>query len=177
MTNYETAHVFADEVRFAVDDSGVFAGYAAVWERPDSFGDVLRKGAFAKSLKKIQPAMLWQHDQRTPIGRWTSLAEDERGLRVEGKLVTGVVKGAEALELLKAKALNGMSIGFVTARAERGPNGGRIVTEVQLFEISLVTFPSADMARVDSVKSARPGDIAAFVQAARRAATVLRGTK
>ena len=176
MTNYETAHVFADEVRFATDDAGVFSGYAAVWEQPDSYGDVLRKGAFKNSLIRRWPAMLWAHDQRTPIGRWTSMREDERGLRVEGLLVTGVVKGAEALALLKAKALNGLSIGFVTVKSERGPNGGRVVTEVDLYEVSLVTMPAADKARVDSVKANRPGEIAAFVQAARRAAAVLKGS-
>lgn len=174
---YEQGHLSADEVRFTSEDSGVFSGYASVWDSADSYGDVIRKGAFAKTLKRMRPALLWQHDSHSPIGTWTKLAEDERGLRVEGKLVTSIAKGAEALALLKAGAINGLSIGFRTLRSERGPNGGRIITEIELPEISLVTMPAATKARVDSVKSVRPTDAAAFIEAARRAAAILKGTQ
>lgn len=173
---YETRMLTADEVRFAADETGVFSGYASVWDAADSFGDVIRKGAFAKTVKRMRPAMLWQHNSHAPIGKWTSVTEDARGLRVEGKLVLETRQGAEALALLRAEALNGLSIGFRTIRAERGPNGGRILTEIELPEISLVTMPAANRARVDSVRSARVGDIAAFVKAARRAAAILKGS-
>ncbi|MFT3724648.1 MAG: HK97 family phage prohead protease [Hyphomonadaceae bacterium] len=172
---YETRMIFADEVRFAADETGKFSGYASVWDSADSYGDVIRKGAFAKTIKRMRPALLWQHDPGQPIGKWTSVSEDERGLRVEGKLVLETRQGAEALALLRADALNGLSIGFRTLRSERGPNGGRIITEIELPEVSLVTMPAATKARVDSVKSALPADVAAFVEAARRAAAILKG--
>lgn len=173
---YETRMLAADEVRFAADETGVFSGYASVWDAADAYGDVIRKGAFAKTIKRMRPALLWQHDSHQPIGKWTSINEDERGLRVEGKLVLEVRQGAEALALLRAEAINGLSIGFRTLRSERGPNGGRVITEIELPEVSLVTMPAANKARVDSVKAAQPGDVAAFVQAARRAAAILKGS-
>lgn len=174
--NYETRILAAAEARFAADETGVFSGYASVWDSADSYGDVIRKGAFGKTIKRMRPALLWQHDPGQPIGKWTSVSEDERGLRVEGKLVLETRQGAEALALLRADALNGLSIGFRTLRSERGPNGGRIITEIELPEISLVTMPAATKARVDSVKSVRSTDAAAFVEAARRAAAILKGS-
>lgn len=174
--NYEARMLCADEVRFAADETGVFSGYASVWDSADSYGDVIRKGAFAKTIKRMAPAMLWQHDSHQPIGKWTSVTEDTRGLRVEGKLVLETRQGGEALALLRAGAINGLSIGFRTLRSERGPNGGRIITEIELPEVSLVTMPAATKARVDSVKSVRSTDAAAFVEAARRAAAILKGS-
>ena len=174
--NYETRMLMSEEVRFAADETGVFSGYASVWDSADSYGDVIRKGAFAKTVKRMRPALLWQHDSHQPIGKWTTVTEDARGLRVEGKLVLETRQGAEALALLRADAINGLSIGFRTVRSERGPNGGRIITEIELPEVSLVTMPAATKARVDSVKSASPAGLAAFTEAVRRAAVAIKGT-
>lgn len=120
----ETITLDAPEVRFATDDAGTFTGYASVFGEPDSYGDTVKRGAFRKTLRERKatggPAMFWNHDSNQPIGVWTELVEDERGLKVTGKLVTETAKGAEALALLKAGAVNGLSIGFRARSAERG---------------------------------------------------------
>jgi hypothetical protein len=125
--------------------------------------------------------MFWNHDSDQPIGVWTELVEDERGLKVTGKLVTETARGAEALALLKAGAISGLSIGFRARAAERGPNGGRVITDIELIEVSLVSLPAANKARVTSVKSeaaARADDsISAFARAVARAITIVKETK
>lgn len=177
----ETKTVSAAEVRFATDDeAGTFSGYASVFGEPDSYGDTIKPGAFKKTLAKRSatggPSMFWNHNPDTPIGVWTELAEDARGLKVTGRLVTETTRGAEALALLKAGAVNGLSIGFRAKASERGPNGGRILTEIELVEISLVSLPAASKARVTSVRHDRqPAGHAAFIEAARRAAASLKG--
>ncbi len=174
----ETKTLVAVEVRFAAGEAGTFTGYASIWNEPDSYGDTIKPGAFAKTLRETKagggPAMLWDHDPGAPIGVWTDLVEDKRGLKVTGKLVTETTKGADALALLKAGAIRGLSIGFRARRAERGPNGGRVLTDIELVEISLVTLPAASKARVTSVKSAGASGVAAFISAARRAALAIR---
>jgi HK97 family phage prohead protease len=176
----ETLTLAANEVRFSTDEAGTFSGYASVFGEPDAYGDTIKPGAFRKTLAQGKraggPAMFWNHDPGQPIGVWTDLAEDERGLKVTGRLVTETARGAEALALLKAGAVNGLSIGFRARAAERGPNGGRVLTDIELVEISLVSLPAASKARVTSVKNAvQPARTAAFVQAARRAAQSLKG--
>lgn len=176
----ETITLTATEVRFAADDTGTFTGYASVFGEPDSYGDTIKRGAFARTLRESKatggPAMFWNHNPDQPIGVWVQVVEDERGLKVTGKLVIETAKGAEALALLKAGAVNGLSIGFRARKAERGPNGGRVLTDIELVEISLVSLPAASKARITSVKGAADQvGVAAFVQAARRAALSIRG--
>jgi len=134
---------------------GTFEGYGAVFGNADRDGDVVERGAFAKSLKGGLPALLWQHDQKQPIGRFDVVREDDRGLFVKGRLSqTG--KGREAYDLLKMGALNGLSIGFVTKEASRdAASGTRRILRAALMEISLVTFPANELARVASIKSQR----------------------
>lgn len=185
--NRETVTLAAEEVRFSTDDSGTFSGFAAVFGEADSYGDIIKPGAFRKTLRERKatggPAMFWNHDSNQPIGVWTELAEDERGLRVEGKLVTETARGAEALALLKAGAINGLSIGFRARAAERGPNGGRVLTDIELVEISLVSLPAANRARVTSVKSesgeARAGStsINAFIRACAKAKQTMKARR
>lgn len=175
----ETLTLVADEVRFATDEAGTFSGYASVWNEPDSFGDTIKRGAFARTIRERKgtggPAMFWNHNPDQPIGVWTETVEDERGLKVSGRLVTETTRGAEALALLKAGAVNGLSIGFRARKSERGPNGGRVLTDIELVEISLVTLPAATKARVTSIRrAASPASTAAFVQAVRRAVTSLK---
>ncbi|PCI59453.1 MAG: HK97 family phage prohead protease [Kordiimonadales bacterium] len=132
---------------------GTFEGYGSIFGNMDRDGDVVAKGAFAESLKGGMPALLWQHDQKQPIGRFDMVREDKHGLHVKGQLATNG-KGKEAYELLKMGALNGLSIGFVTKEASRDPaTGARTIMKADLMEISLVTFPANEMARVSSVKS------------------------
>jgi HK97 family phage prohead protease len=155
---------YALEVRAAGDD-GSIEGYGSVFGELDSYADTVMRGAFAASLEAhrgagTMPAMLWQHDASQPIGVWSEMAEDERGLRVKGRLVLESERGREAYALLKAGALRGLSIGFMTTdEAYDDKRGVRIVKSVDLWEVSLVTFPALKTAGITRVKSAPVDDI------------------
>ncbi|MBY6239746.1 HK97 family phage prohead protease [Methylosinus sp. Sm6] len=130
---------------------GVFAGYASLFDLRDSCGDVVAPGAFAASLRRRGAAgvkMLWQHRPEEPIGVWADIAEDARGLKVKGRLDLAVTRAREALSLIRAGALDGLSIGFRTLRASSDRNGGRRLMEIDLIEISIVTFPALPQARI-----------------------------
>lgn len=139
-----------------VSGDGRFSGYASIFGAIDLGRDVIEPGAFSASLKKRGPGdirMLFQHDPDQPIGRWTSIREDARGLFVEGKLSLGTVRAREVHELMKSGALDGLSIGFKTVRAARRTKGAiRRILSADLWEISVVTFPMQPEARVTSVK-------------------------
>lgn len=143
----------------ALTEEGTFSGYGAVFNNVDDWGDRIMPGAFAKSLDKmaksgIGPALLWCHDMREPLGVPTLLAEDRKGLKVDGKLVLETVRGSETYALMKAGAVTGMSIGYRTV-ADQVEGNVRLLKEIDLFEISLL--PSRmfanDKARVTSVKA------------------------
>jgi HK97 family phage prohead protease len=127
-----------------------FAGYAAVFDRPDRGGDVVRPGAFARSVGKGERVpLLWQHDAARPIGRIEYLKEDKRGLRVIARLSDGRA-GREAAALLKEGALRGLSFGYrVRTASGEAP---RELRELDLIEISLVTLPMQPKARVHAVE-------------------------
>ncbi len=133
----------------------MIAGYAALFGVPDAGRDIIVPGAFRRSLRDIgrQPVrMLWQHDTREPIGLWTELKEDARGLFVRGHLASGVRRADEALALVRQGAVDGLSIGFRTVRGRTDRNTGlRTLTDVDLWEVSVVTFPMIAGARVTSV--------------------------
>ncbi len=124
-----------------------FAGYAAIFDRPDRGGDVVRAGAFARALKRGTGAvpLLWQHEAGRPIGRIEYLKEDKRGLRVIGRIVDG-----RSSALLKEGAVGGLSFGY-RVREARG-EAPRELTELELVEVSLVTFPMQPRARVHAVE-------------------------
>jgi HK97 family phage prohead protease len=143
------------EIKREPDEDGIFEGYASVFGVVDQGMDVVERGAFMKSLgsgRKVK--MLWQHDVSQPIGVWDEIREDDRGLFVRGRLLKEVAKGREAMALLRAGALDSMSIGYRTIAAT-DEAGGRVrkLMEVELHEISLVTFPMLPDAKVTSVKS------------------------
>ena len=144
----------------AVNADGTVEGYGSVFGVRDNYDDVIAKGAFIQSLKDhkaagTMPAMLWQHDADKPIGVWTEMVEDEKGLRIKGQLAMETVKGKEAHALLKMGALNGLSIGFVSKEwAYDRDTEVRTLTAIDLWEVSLVTFPANEKARVTNVKSA-----------------------
>lgn len=149
----------AIQVRFAADEAGIFNGYAAAWGRRDDFGDEWMPGAFADSLRAhvaagTRPLMLWHHDPTQPIGVWEEVREDDRGLKVAGRLVLDSTAGRDAHALMKAGALDGLSVGFRTVRAESIRSGGRRIHAVNLIEISPVTMPAQPLARIGSVRSA-----------------------
>ena len=136
------------------DQDGVFEGYASVFGVVDQGMDVVERGAFRKSLGSRKVKMLWQHDMAQPIGVWDEIYEDERGLFVRGRLLKEVEKGREAMALLRAGAIDSMSIGYRTMEAmPEGDGRVRKLMEVDLFEISLVTFPMLPDAKVTNVKS------------------------
>ena len=144
----------------AVNADGTVEGYGSVFGVRDNYDDVIAKGAFIQSLKDhkaagTMPAMLWQHDADKPIGVWTEMVEDEKGLRIKGQLAMETVKGKEAHALLKMGALNGLSIGFMSKEwAYDRETEVRTLTAIDLWEVSLVTFPANEKARVTNVKSA-----------------------
>ncbi|MTH95857.1 HK97 family phage prohead protease [Roseibium sp. RKSG952] len=122
-------------------------GYASLFAQPDCGGDIVRRGAFSKSLTGRRcVAMLWQHDAHQPIGTWRELREDASGLRVLGKLNPGVARAREAAALLNSGDLTGLSIGFRALKARRTRSGRELIA-IDLWEISLVTFPQAAKAR------------------------------
>jgi HK97 family phage prohead protease len=142
----------------AVSDDRSFEGYGSVFGVKDSYADVVAKGAFAHTLEGRNragraPALLWQHDPSMPIGVYTDMREDDTGLFVKGRF-SRTTKGDEAYELLKDGALSGLSIGFTTTKSSMDEKSGiRTLTEIDLWEVSLVTFPANQAARVTAVKS------------------------
>ena len=142
-----------------VEETGLFRGYGSTFGgKPDAYGDVVMPGAFSKSLEAgghngTGVAMLWHHDSREPIGNWLELAEDKKGLKVVGQLIREVPTGDKAYQLLKRKALNFMSIGYDSIVKEYDDRKKiRYLKEVDLWEISLVTFPANLRARITVVK-------------------------
>ena len=143
------------EVKF-VSEEGAFDGYGSVFHVADRSNDVVAPGAFAQTLTRTggEVRMLWQHDPSEPIGVWNSIQEDTHGLKVACRLLLDVQRGAEALALLKAGALDGLSIGYSVVEATVDPNTGlRTLTELDLWEISLVTFQACPGAAVHRVKT------------------------
>lgn len=136
------------------DDQGMIEGYGSVFDVVDQGGDIIAPGAFRQSLASGRKAkMLFQHDPSAVVGVWSTLEEDQKGLRVSGKMLTSVKAGAEAYELVKAGAIDGLSIGFRTIKS-MDRNGKRVIMQAELWEVSLVTFPMNEMARIDAVKAA-----------------------
>ena len=142
----------------AVGDDGTFEGYGSVFGNVDSYGEIVEPGAFASSLNKRKAKgvkLLWQHDPSQPIGVWEDLAEDSKGLWGKGRLLKDVSpRASEAYGLLREGALDGLSIGYRTVKAEphKDKPGVLRLTELDLREVSIVTFAANDRARVESVK-------------------------
>ena len=166
---------FAGAELTEVEADGSFSGYASIFGETDLNRDVVVPGAFLKSIGKRSAKgirMLFQHDPAAPIGVWREVREDARGLFVSGRLMTEVAKGREVLALMRAGAIDGLSIGFRTVRGRTDAKTGvRQLIEVDLWEISVVTFPMLPAARVSAVKGARRD---ALVEAIRRGARTMR---
>lgn len=165
-----------------VSPEGVFEGYASLFNTMDLGRDIVVPGAFRNTLQRRSPSgvkLLWQHDPREPIGTWLSLQEDNRGLRVVGQLNLAVARARDALALIQRAEVDGLSIGFRTEKAVRDPaTGVRSLLALDLWEVSLVTFPMLPGARIERRRYARSpqptetdGGIAAAIrQASRRLA-------
>ncbi len=144
----------------AVSDDGLFSGYASVFDNVDSYGDIVRKGAFVESIgewesKGKMPPILWNHDPSDPIGIYTKMQEDDKGLYVEGKLlIDDVPRARQTHALMKAGVIDGLSIGYRVK--EYLYNVDEEVTELiklSLREVSIVTFPANPETRIEAVKS------------------------
>ncbi|WOI55016.1 HK97 family phage prohead protease [Palleronia sp. LCG004] len=141
-----------------VTDGSLIEGYASLFGELDQGGDVVARGAYAASLqalaaRKSRVKMLWQHDPSQPIGVWDEVREDATGLYVRGRIIEEVDRGREAKALVQAGAIDGLSIGYRTRRASRDEKGRRVLTELELWEVSLVTFPMLAEARLASAKA------------------------
>jgi len=169
MTKHEALYV-PFELKAAGDAAMTFEGYGSVFDTVDSYGDTIAKGAFKATLRewkaaKKLPKLLLQHggggffggnaDDMVPIGKWEEMREDEHGLFMRGRLFdvdTDRVKATYAA--MREGELDGLSIGFRTRKSKTDEETGiRTLTDVQLFEVSLVTFPANDPARVTEVRS------------------------
>ena len=134
-----------------VSDAGEIEGYASVFGVKDLGGDTVMRGAFKGAQGKTIP-MLWNHDPSQPIGVWDRMSEDEHGLRVSGKMVMEVARARETHALMQSGAIKGLSIGYRTKGYDPDGNG-RKLTDLDLMEISAVTFPMLPDAQVTGVKS------------------------
>ena len=155
----ETKFARFDDEALTVTRGREIAGYASLFGACDQGGDIVEQGAYAASLKALEAAgrrvkMLWQHDPAEPIGIWDEVREDARGLYVRGRLLKEVARAREAAALIEAGAIDGLSIGYRTKRASKDGQGRRLLSEVELWEVSLVTFPMLPQARVDAAAEA-----------------------
>jgi HK97 family phage prohead protease len=149
-------------------------GYASLFGTTDQGGDIVEPGAYSRSLgtdRRVK--MLWQHDPREPIGIWDAVQEDTKGLYVKGRLLDSVMRAREAAALIEAGAIDGLSIGYRTVRAQKNDKGQRLLSEVELWEVSLVTFPMLPQARLsgagaDAAKAEDLRDLATVFENARR---------
>ncbi|MBL0942618.1 MAG: HK97 family phage prohead protease [Alphaproteobacteria bacterium] len=140
-----------------LNHQGLFSGYASVFNIEDEQNDIIKPGAFCRSLETLErqsllPKMLWQHDAHQPIGRWLFMEEDEKGLYVEGQLIFEVRRAQEAYALIRSKAIDGLSIGYrVQESFKERSSQTRHITKLELFEVSLVTFAANPAARIMNV--------------------------
>lgn len=164
MRHKDTGGMLHKQIAFkaeVVADDGTFSGYGSVFGNVDSYREIVAPGAFKSSLAEIKTAgdplpVLWQHNPDKPIGGYTELTEDSRGLKVAGFLLKDDVSLArEAYALMKARVVKGLSIGYyVRADSYDEKTSVRTLTELDLREISVVTFPANEEAQVENVKSA-----------------------
>ncbi|THA68053.1 HK97 family phage prohead protease [Ensifer adhaerens] len=148
-------------VKLAPSQTGEIFGYASAFEGPpDSYGDIIAKGAFRRTLadhkrEGTTPAMLWSHDMKAPIGRWQTIYEDDYGLHVRGQLNMETSRGRDAFEHLKSGDVGGFSIGFFPAvgGTQKLTGGTQLLTEIELVEVSVVAIPANRRARVQGVKT------------------------
>lgn len=166
---------FDVECKFASDKTGVFSGYGAIFGNIDAGGDMIERGAFKQTLREWEdkgkfPPMLLQHgggifgggaDDMLPVGKWTAMEENAKGLKVEGELFAlGTERGTYIYEGLKAGALDGLSIGYRVKKegvvhGTKPTEPRRKITAAELVELSIVTFPMNDKARIGAVKSVK----------------------
>lgn len=143
--------------RVSVTGDGAVEGYASLFGEVDQARDMVMPGAFTQTLRNRglrRIPMLFQHDPSDPVGIWLELREDMRGLWARGRLIPEVARGRELLALVREGAIDGLSIGYRTVRGRIDPKTRiRRLYQVDLWEVSIVTFPLLTGARVHAVKS------------------------
>lgn len=145
-------------LKIQIKNKGVIKGYGSSFDKVDQQNDIIARGAFAKTIQAWRhagkkPKMLWQHQAHKPIGVWEHMHEDAHGLYVEGRLALGIQAADEAYILMKEGVLDGLSIGFRTLKAVQDTHRkARLILDLDLLEISLVTFGANPLARVHGVK-------------------------
>lgn len=135
---------------------GLFEGYASLFHKEDLGHDIVMPGAFRDSIAERGNGgvkMLFQHDPTQPIGLWLKLQEDARGLYVRGRLLNEIARAREVMALMRSGAIDGLSIGFRMVKGARDRQGIRRLEKIDLWEISVVTFPMQPEARVSGMKS------------------------
>ena len=158
---FETKNIEGFEIK-SIDESGKFYGYASVFNLEDSYHDIVLPNAFTRTLERKSNVgrdikLLWQHSPEKPIGVFDKIIEDSVGLYVEGRILMDVEKGREAYSLMKSGAVSGLSIGYSVKNAMVDKVSGiRTISEIDLFEISVVTFPANKYANITYVKSKSP---------------------
>jgi HK97 family phage prohead protease len=167
--NYERMSAGLLDVKLAGSDVGTFSGYGATFGNVDSYGDTIRKGAFARTLKDWGtkgkfPKMLLQHggmgvtsDDMMPVGQWTHMEETDRGLKVEGRLFAlNTERGQYIYEGLKSGELDSLSIGYMVPEGgsvrEKAGGASRALIDIDLWEVSIVTFPADQKSLIQGVK-------------------------
>jgi HK97 family phage prohead protease len=159
-------------VTIPISSDGRFAGYASVFNAIDEGGDIVLPGAFRKTLRergRDRIRLLFQHDPKEPVGLWDRIAEDGFGLWAEGRLVPGVPRADALRRLIEQGAIDGLSIGFRTVKAARDRGSGhRRIAEIDLWEISIVTFPMMAEARIGTRPRAAREEIAAAISLLRQ---------
>jgi HK97 family phage prohead protease len=161
----------------SLNAAGRFSGYASVFDVEDNQQDIILRGAFTKTLqtRKEGVKLLWQHQMDEPIGTIETLMEDKRGLYVEGRLLLSIARAREAYDLIKAGALSGMSIGYTPKKHRYDPKTGvREIYEVELWEISLVTFPANSAAGITAIKKGKQPLALELAEALDKATKILR---
>lgn len=165
MTMQVERKFFATELK--LDAAGSVEGYGARFGNRDQGGDVIEAGAFSATLGRRKVRMLFNHDPDKVIGVWDEVREDTDGLRMRGRFVDTPL-GQETRKLVQAGALDGLSIGYRTVKADRR-DGMRVLQEVDLYEVSVVTFPMNERATVDAVKALDEGNTAPLKRAVEHA--------
>ncbi|ACZ48805.1 putative phage prohead protease [Anaplasma centrale str. Israel] len=135
-------------------EHGSFVGYASVFNKVDAHNDVIKPGAFAESLQKRKVALLWQHSIKDPIGKILDAREDSFGLLVVAKLNLGLRLAREVYALITDGSVNALSIGYKVVQSRRDSKSGvRMISKIDLWEVSVVTFPANEMAKISTVKA------------------------
>lgn len=160
--NPDVLRTKAIEAKFdaSAANDGTFSGYGSIFGNVDTYGEIVAPGAFQRSLKELKTSgrsvpVLWQHQTGVPIGNWTKLAEDDRGLFGEGQLwLKEAPQAALAYKGMQTKSITGLSIGYYVKAYEVDQEEETCtLTDVTLVEISIVTSPANDEARVEAVKA------------------------